>query len=86
MAEAALPIQFKKMYSGPINPDSVFNSLSEAEAYASGPLGASGEIIGVKTDSTTGKYSAYIINEDKTLSPVGSDTSELVASLTWQEL
>lgn len=84
-AQAPLPIQFKKMYAAPINPDSVFETLEAAQAYATGPLGAAGEILSVK-DAESGKYSAYVINEDKSLNSLGGDVSGIWDALHWQEL
>lgn len=83
-ASAPLPVQFKKMYKAPINPDSVFASLSDAEAYASGPTGSPGEIIGVKIDEA-GNYKAYIINTDGSISAVG-EAASFEDLLVWRDL
>jgi len=84
MGIAPLPIQFKKMYKGPINPDSVFANIAEAEAYASGPIGSPGEVIGVRIDDE-GNYKAYIINENGSISLVGS-TIDIEDILEWKDL
>lgn len=89
-AETPLTMQFKKMYSQPINPDSVFDSLELAQAYASGPTGAAGEMIGVKR-SDSDKYDAYIINKDKSISSVvpeemTNSIDEIIKALTWTTL
>lgn len=87
--ETPLPIQFKKMYGKPINPDSVWMTLEEAKEYAEGPLGAPGEILSVKGEN--GDYDIYVISEDKGLvkNEVGlapDEIAEIKEALTWQEL
>ena len=61
-----LPIQFDRMYSGPIDKYDVFDSYADAVIYAQGPIAFPGQILGVK--GTSNKREIYVINEDRTLS------------------
>lgn len=99
MAETPLPVQFKKMYAQPINPDSVFDTMLLAKNYVNGPLAAAGEAISIR-DENSFKYSYYIINGDKTVSKISANSTiindkgeevsvsmdEVVDTLRWKEL
>ena len=65
MAFASMPLSYKRLYSGALDEDSVFESLSAAQEYTAGPTSYAGQIIGVKVDDNN--YSPYIINADKTV-------------------
>lgn len=82
MAFASMPLQYKRLYNGPLDQDSVFESLEDAQAYAEGPTSYPGQIIGVKVD---GVRKMYIINDDSTLS-TSVDQNDIVRMMSWQEL
>lgn len=70
-----LMAQLQKQFAGPINPDSIYESLEDAQAYARSGYGAPGEIIAVKSEDDN-VYNVYSINTDKELTivmPVGED-------------
>lgn len=67
MPSVSMPLQYKRLYRGPLDGDSVFNSMSDAIAYAKSPTAYAGQVIGVKnTDFST--WSIYIINDRGELS------------------
>lgn len=79
MSEAPLQVQFKKMYSGPINPDSIFKSMEDAIKYATGPTGTPGEIITITDPSVSEGYRAYVIDHDRSLkSTVPEEVTESI--------
>ena len=83
MAFASMPLSYKRLYSGALDEDSVFESLSAAQEYTAGPTSYAGQIIGVKVDDNN--YSPYIINADKTLSPTIT-ADEVISMMSWQEI
>lgn len=83
MAFASMPLSYKRLYSGALDEDSVFDSLDAAEEYVAGPTSYAGQIIGVKVDNNN--YRSYIINADKTMSPTVS-SDEVMSMLSWQEI
>lgn len=83
MAFASMPLSYKRLYSGALDEDSVFESLSAAQEYAAGATSYAGQIIGVKVDDNN--YSPYIINADKTLSPTIT-ADEVISMMSWQEI
>lgn len=83
MAFASMPLSYKRLYSGALDEDSVFESLEAAQEYATGPTSYAGQIIGVKVDGNN--YSPYIINADKTMSPTIT-ADEVIAMMSWQEI
>lgn len=82
MAFASMPLQYKRLYNGPLDQDSVFESLEEAQAYAEGPTSYPGQIIGVKVGE---ERKMYIINDDSSLSTTMSH-DDIVKMMSWQEL
>ena len=60
------PIQFDRLYAGPLDKHEVFDSYSEALTYAQGPISYPGQVIGVKKSGL--KEDVYVINQDKSLS------------------
>lgn len=60
------PIQFDRLYAGPLDKHEVFNSYSEALIYAQGSISYPGQVIGVKKSGL--KEDVYVINQDKSLS------------------
>lgn len=83
MAFASMPLSYKRLYSGALDEDSVFESLEAAQEYAEGPTSYAGQIIGVKISDNN--YSPYIINADKTMSPTMT-TDQVIAMMSWQEM
>lgn len=83
MAFASMPLSYKRLYSGALDEDSVFESLEAAQQYAAGPTSYAGQIIGVKIDDNN--YSPYIINADKTMSPTLT-TDQVITMMSWQEI
>lgn len=83
MAFASMPLSYKRLYSGALDEDSVFESLEAAQQYAAGPTSYAGQIIGVKGEGNN--YSAYIINADKSMSPTIT-ADEVIAMMSWQEI
>ena len=70
-----LMAQLEKQFPGPINPDSIFETLEAAQTYARSGYGAPGEIIAIKSGDDN-VYNVYSINSDKELTivmPVGED-------------
>ena len=60
------PIQFDRLYAGPLDKHEVFNSYADALTYAQGPISYPGQTIGVKKSGL--KEDVYVINQDKSLS------------------
>lgn len=60
------PIQFDRLYAGPLDKHEVFDSYSEALTYAQGSISYPGQTIGVKKSGL--KEDVYVINQDKSLS------------------
>ena len=60
------PIQFDRLYAGPLDKHEVFESYAEALTYAQGPISYPGQTIGVKKSGL--KEDVYVINQDKSLS------------------
>lgn len=61
----------------PLDASSVYESLSDAQAYATNPIAYAGQVITVLED---GSYNAYILNGDAgsyTLTKIGVDASEV---------
>lgn len=81
-ASASMPIQYKRMYKGPLDQDDVFESLEQAEEYAKGPTAYAGHIIGVLVE---GQRRSYIVNDDGTLTEHVSK-EDLINALSWHEL
>lgn len=68
MANVGMPLQFSRMYKGPLDERDVFESYEAALEYANSPISYPGHIIAVKT--TEFRRDAYLINDDKSLSHV----------------
>lgn len=79
----SMPLNYKRLYSGPLDEDSVFNSLQEAQTYASSPTSYPGQIIGVKGPDN--KWIPYIIQSDKSLSEMGGENNKNNECI-WEEL
>ena len=60
------PIQFDRLYAGPLDKHETFETYSEAVTYAQGPISYPGQVIGVKKSGL--KEDVYVINQDKSLS------------------
>lgn len=60
------PIQFDRLYAGPLDKHEVFETYAEALTYAQGPISYPGQTIGVKKSGL--KEDVYVINQDKSLS------------------
>lgn len=82
MAQASMPLQYKRLYKGLLDADGTFESLDAAEEYAAGPTGCPGHVIGVLVD---GVRKAYIVNDNGTLTEQLSKDS-LLEALTWGTL
>lgn len=61
-----MPIQFDRLFSGPLEKYDTFESYAEAVIYAQGPRSFAGQRIGVKRSNL--KEDVYVINPDKSLS------------------
>lgn len=61
-----MPIQFDRLYSGPLEKYDTFDNYAEALTYAQGPISYPGQRIGVKKSEL--KEDVYVINQDKSLS------------------
>lgn len=85
-AFASMPLSYKRLYSGPLDEDTVFESLEDAQTYASGPTSYPGQVIGVKVDNTN--YKSYTINEDKTLNGTvdSSEIDDIRSMFCWEEI
>lgn len=57
---------FKRLKGFPLDADSVFNTFSEAEAYAHGKTSYPGQIISVINDNNSEKNAVYMIGRDET--------------------
>ena len=60
------PIQFDRVYAGPLDKHEVFETYAEALTYAQGSISYPGQTIGVKKSGL--KEDVYVINQDKSLS------------------
>lgn len=60
------PIQFDRLYAGPLDKHEVFETYAEALTYAQGSISYPGQTIGVKKSGL--KEDVYVINQDKSLS------------------
>ena len=60
------PVQFDRLYAGPLDKHEVFDSYADALTYAQGPISYAGQVIGVKKSEL--KDDVYVINEDKSIS------------------
>lgn len=60
------PIQFDRLYAGPLEKYDTFESYADALTYAQGPISYPGQRIGVKKSGL--KEDVYVINQDKSLS------------------
>lgn len=83
MAFVPIPLSYKRLYSGALDEDSVFESLQAAQEYATGPTSYAGQIIGVRVDDNN--YTPYIINMDKTMSPTMT-AEQIISIMSWQEI
>ncbi|MGL5751238.1 MAG: hypothetical protein ACRCXT_11960 [Paraclostridium sp.] len=70
MAATSMPLQYKRLYKGPLDSDSIFESLEAAEAYAQGPTAYATQIIGVMDN---GVEKVFIITQEGTLKPLVLD-------------
>ena len=78
------PIQFDRLYAGPLDKHEVFDSYSEALIYAQGPISYPGQTIGVKRTGL--KEDVYVINQDKSLSKLmiqQEDIREVLYANKW---
>lgn len=83
MAFASMPLSYKRLYNGPLDEDTVFDSLELAETYAAGPTSYPGQVIGVKVNDND--YKSYTINADKTIT-ANVSMEEIVNMFSWQEI
>lgn len=75
MANVGMPLQFSRMYNGPLDEKDVFESYEEALIYANSPIGYPGHVISVKT--TEYRRDVYVINDDKSLSHVAVTRADI---------
>lgn len=61
-----MPIQFDRLFGGPLEKYDTFETYAEALTYAQGPISYPGQRIGVKKSEL--KEDVYVINQDKSLS------------------
>lgn len=81
-ASASMPLQYKRLYKGPLDVDGTFETLELAKAYAEGPTAYGGQTIGVLVD---GVRKVFVINDDGTLrEQAGMDS--IIDMLSWEEL
>jgi len=86
MANVGMPLQFSRMYSGPLDEKDVFESYELAAEYAKSPIGYPGHVIAVKT--TDYRRDVYVINDDKTLSHMAVTRADIDVTLEadkWSE-
>ena len=65
-ANVGMPLQFTRMYNGPLDDTEVFETLETAEEYASSAVAYAGQYISVKEPEY--RRSGYIINDDNNIS------------------
>jgi len=79
----SMVLSYKRLFSGPLDVDTVFNTINEAIAYANSPTSYINQVIGVTTDNGSNK--AYIINSNKELKALALqddvNSAQLVYSL-----
>lgn len=80
MANVGMPLQFSRMYRGPLDEKDVFESYELAVAYANSPIGYPGHIIAVKT--TEFRRDVYVINDDKSLSHISVTRNDIDITLS----
>lgn len=61
-----MPIQFDRLFGGPLEKYDTFETYAEALTYAQGPISYPGQRLGVKKSNL--KEDVYVINQDKSLS------------------
>lgn len=79
MANVGMPLQFSRMYKGPLDEKDIFESFELAQEYANSPIGYPGHVISVKT--TEYRRDAYIINDDKSLSHLSTTRADMDITL-----
>lgn len=72
MSLASMPLQYKRLYDGPLDSDAVFESLQEALDYINGGTSYPGNIISVKDIGD--EYKVYVLGESKRMIEVGTST------------
>ena len=80
-----MPLQFKKMFAGPLTDDQIFDSMEAAEAFAASASFYPSAPISVKRENPDGtfSYTLYITQDDRTLKQQG-DSVETVEQLQTQ--
>ena len=74
-----LPLQFKKMFAGPITSDQIFESMEAAEAFAASPSFYPGAPISVKTTDENGNetWTLYVTQADRSLKQAGETAASI---------
>lgn len=74
-----IPVQFDRLYSGPLEKYDTFETYAEALTYAQSPRSYEGQRIGVKKSDL--KEDVYVINPDKSLSRLVVQRDDIYAVL-----
>lgn len=78
-----IPVGYKRMDAEPLLDDEVFESIGEAETFASGTTAYGGKIISVLVD---GLYRPYLCQPDGTLTPVAAEGGQAGGCWdTWED-
>lgn len=59
-----MPLQYKRLYKGPLDQDSVFTTMEAAEEYVKTPIAYPGQILSVKNN---GAWAVYIVTDNMEL-------------------
>lgn len=84
MQPTSMPLQYKRLYRGPLEADSVFNSLKDAQDYLINGTAYPGQIISVFLESEN-LWSAYMVGSDNQLHPITTSNSNN-SGCTWDVL
>lgn len=79
----SMPLQYKRLYKGPLDEDQVFNSMELAMTYASSPTAYPGQVIGVKKDN--GEWGSFLIGEGGTLTEQLT-MEDMTRMISWIEM
>ena len=82
MSSVSMPLQYKRLFSGPLDTDSVFASLEEAQLYAQSATSYAGQIISVLDN---GDWKAFMIDSNKKLHAINSINNDSNTCI-WEEL
>lgn len=79
---ASMPLQYKRLYKGPLEADTTFTSLEDAQSYAQSPTAYPGQIISIYFQETD-SWGAYIISSNGALIDCGGKGG---SSSNWEVL